>query len=62
MRARPLGQGAAPQEKVSAIHTLAQDEEVAATVTSDLLRRPTVIAQVKQDLQIPSPSPLPRRP
>ncbi|MEU3464796.1 DUF6192 family protein [Streptomyces sp. NPDC006733] len=38
-----------PQEKVSAIHTLAQDEEVAATVTSDLLRRPTVIAQVKQE-------------
>lgn len=28
-----------PQEKVSAIHTLARDEEVAATVTSDLLRR-----------------------
>ncbi|MFI5905406.1 DUF6192 family protein [Streptomyces cyaneofuscatus] len=38
-----------PQEKISAIHTLAADEEVAATVTSDLLRRPTVVAQVKQD-------------
>ncbi|MFJ8429566.1 DUF6192 family protein [Streptomyces sp. NPDC094021] len=38
-----------PQEKVSAIHTLAADEEVAATVTSDLLRRPTVVAQVKQE-------------
>ncbi|MCZ4103317.1 DUF6192 family protein [Streptomyces sp. H39-C1] len=38
-----------PQEKVSAIHTLARDEEVAATVTSDLLRRPTVVAQVKQE-------------
>ncbi|MER6614394.1 DUF6192 family protein [Streptomyces xantholiticus] len=38
-----------PQEKVSAIHTLATDEEVAATVTSDLLRRPTVVAQVKQE-------------
>ncbi|MBD0695795.1 DUF6192 family protein [Streptomyces sp. CBMA123] len=38
-----------PQEKVSAIHTLAQDEEVAATVTGDLLRRPTVVAQVKPE-------------
>ncbi|MCM2416554.1 DUF6192 family protein [Streptomyces sp. RKAG293] len=41
--ARPV----TPQEKVSAIHTLAQDEEVAATVTGDLLRRPSVVAQVK---------------
>lgn len=38
-----------PQEKISAIHTLAKDEEVAAVVTSDLLRRPTVVAQVKQE-------------
>ncbi|MEU9654690.1 DUF6192 family protein [Streptomyces sp. NPDC048110] len=38
-----------PQEKVSAIHTLAQDEEVAATVTGDLLRRPAVVAQVKDE-------------
>lgn len=38
-----------PQEKVSAIHSLAQDEEVAATVTGDLLRRPTVVAQVAQE-------------
>lgn len=38
-----------PQEKISAIHTLATDEEVAATVTGDLLRRPTVVAQVKQE-------------
>lgn len=38
-----------PQEKVSAIHTLATDEEVAVTVTSDLLRRPTVVAQVRQE-------------
>lgn len=30
-----------PKEKVGAIHTLATDEEVAATVTSDPLRRPT---------------------
>ncbi len=36
-----------PQERVSAIHTLAKDEEVAATVTGDLLRRPAVVAQVK---------------
>ncbi|WP_406085822.1 DUF6192 family protein [Kitasatospora purpeofusca] len=38
-----------PQEKVSAIHSLAQDEEVAATVTGDLLRRPAVVAQVKEE-------------
>lgn len=38
-----------PQEKVSAIHTLAKDEAVAATITGDLLRRPTVVAQVKQE-------------
>ncbi|MET7914090.1 DUF6192 family protein [Streptomyces avermitilis] len=37
------------QEKISAIHTLATDEEVAATVTSDLLRRPTVVDQVRQE-------------
>jgi hypothetical protein len=38
-----------PQEKVSAIHSLAQDEEVAVVVTDDLLRRPTVVAQVKPE-------------
>ncbi|MFE9881969.1 DUF6192 family protein [Streptomyces sp. NPDC005784] len=38
-----------PQEKVSAIHTLAQDEAVAAAVTGDLLRRPSVVAQVKDE-------------
>ncbi|MEV6978814.1 DUF6192 family protein [Kitasatospora sp. NPDC093806] len=38
-----------PQEKVSAIHSLAQDEEVAATVTGDFLRRPAVVAQVKPE-------------
>lgn len=38
-----------PQEKVSAIHTLAKDEKVAATVTRDLLKRPAVVAQVKPE-------------
>nr|WTB12141.1 DUF6192 family protein [Streptomyces antimycoticus] len=38
-----------PQEKVTAIHTLAQDEDVAATVTTDFLRRPAVAAQVKPE-------------
>ncbi|MFE9374729.1 DUF6192 family protein [Streptomyces sp. NPDC006711] len=38
-----------PQEKISAIHTLAQDEKVAAQVTGDLLRRPAVVAQVKEE-------------
>ncbi|MEU9234513.1 DUF6192 family protein [Streptomyces subrutilus] len=41
-----------PQEKVSAIHTLARDEEVAAVITGDLLRRPSVIAQVRQEDRI----------
>jgi len=34
------------QEKVSAIHSLAADQQVAATVTGDLLRRPEVASQV----------------
>jgi hypothetical protein len=35
-----------PQEKITAIHSLARDERVAAVVTADLLRRPAVAAQV----------------
>lgn len=35
-----------PQEKVRAIHRLARDEEVAAQVTTDFLRRPAVASQV----------------
>nr|WP_241672359.1 DUF6192 family protein [Streptomyces sp. IB2014 016-6] len=35
-----------PQEKVTAIHVLAQDDQVAAEVTGDLLRRPQVAAKV----------------
>ncbi|MEU2855632.1 DUF6192 family protein [Streptomyces syringium] len=35
-----------PQEKISAVHTLARDEEVAAAVTTDLLKRPQAAAQV----------------
>ncbi|MFF3015399.1 DUF6192 family protein [Streptomyces sp. NPDC057939] len=38
-----------PQEKISAIHALAQDEGVAATITGDLLRRPAVVAQVRHE-------------
>ena len=38
-----------PQEKITAIHALAQDEDVAATVTGDLLRRPAVASQVKAE-------------
>ncbi|MFD0344561.1 DUF6192 family protein [Streptomyces sp. NPDC127117] len=34
-----------PQEKISAIHTLAQDNHVAAAVTSDFLKRPEVTAE-----------------
>lgn len=35
-----------PQEKIRAIHTLARDEEIAAVVTTDFLRRPAVASQV----------------
>jgi hypothetical protein len=35
-----------PQEKVTAIHSLAQDEEVAAAGTTDFLKRPQVAAKV----------------
>ncbi|MFF3629738.1 DUF6192 family protein [Streptomyces sp. NPDC002164] len=42
----------APQEKVSAIHSLAQDEKVAATVTGDLFRRPAVVARVSDEGKI----------
>lgn len=38
-----------PQEKITAIHALAQDEDVAAVVTGDLLRRPAVASQVKAE-------------
>ncbi|MFM9499490.1 DUF6192 family protein [Streptomyces galilaeus] len=38
-----------PEEKVSAIHALARDEQVAAAVTTELLRRPTVAAQVSAE-------------
>ncbi|MFE3640297.1 DUF6192 family protein [Streptomyces sp. NPDC059169] len=37
-----------PQEKVTAIHALAQDDQVAAKVTGDLLKRPQVAAKVTQ--------------
>lgn len=35
-----------PQEKITAIHSLAQDSQVAAAVTSDFLGRPEVTAEV----------------
>lgn len=37
-----------PKEKITAIHTLAQDDQVAAAVTSDFLKRPEVTAKVTQ--------------
>ncbi|MFF7191853.1 DUF6192 family protein [Streptomyces sp. NPDC008222] len=49
---RQVANPVTPQEKVSAIHTLAKDEEVAATVTGDLLRRPAVVAQVKPEEKV----------
>jgi hypothetical protein len=41
-----------PQEKVTAIHSLAQDEEVAAAVTTDFLKRPQVAAKMPQTDQV----------
>ncbi|WDV49328.1 DUF6192 family protein [Streptomyces coeruleorubidus] len=38
-----------PQEKVTAIHSLARDEEVAAAATTDFLKRPQVAAKVSAD-------------
>ncbi|MFE7097882.1 MULTISPECIES: DUF6192 family protein [Streptomyces] len=38
-----------PEEKVSAIHALARDEQVAAAVTTGLLKRPAVTAQVSRE-------------
>ncbi|MEU6016679.1 DUF6192 family protein [Streptomyces sp. NPDC047515] len=46
---RQVENPASPQEKITAIHSLARDEEVAAVVTSDFLRRPAVAAQVKAE-------------
>ncbi|WP_369228615.1 DUF6192 family protein (plasmid) [Streptomyces sp. R39] len=43
---RQVERPASPQEKIIAIHSLARDEEVAATVTTDFLKRPTVAAKV----------------
>lgn len=38
-----------PQEKVTAIHSLARDAEVAAAVTTDFLKRPQVAAKVSSE-------------
>lgn len=45
---RQVAKPVTPQEKISAIHTLAKDEEVAAAVTG-VLRRPSVVAQVRNE-------------
>ncbi|RPK28912.1 hypothetical protein EES39_41010 [Streptomyces sp. ADI92-24] len=41
-----------PQEKITAIHTLARDEDVAAAVTTDFLKRPTVAAKVPEQEKV----------
>ncbi|MDT0347521.1 DUF6192 family protein [Streptomyces litchfieldiae] len=41
-----------PEEKITAIHALARDEEVAAQVTTDLLRRPQVAAKVTAEEKV----------
>ncbi|WP_419586940.1 DUF6192 family protein [Streptomyces sp. Qhu-G9] len=37
---------ASPQRKITSIHTLARDEDIAAAVTTDFLKCPTVAAKV----------------
>lgn len=49
---RQVAKPITPQEKVSAIHTLAREDAVAAVVAGDLLRRPAVVAQVRQEDRI----------
>ncbi|HBF85398.1 MAG TPA: RacO protein [Streptomyces sp.] len=41
-----------PQEKVTAIHSLARDAEVAAAVTTDFLKRPQVAAKVSAEEKV----------
>lgn len=41
-----------PQEKITAIHSLAQDEEIAAAVTTDFLKRPQVAAKVTPENKV----------
>ncbi|MFD7431189.1 DUF6192 family protein [Streptomyces sp. NPDC059818] len=43
---RQVERPASPREKITAIHHLARDEDVAAAVTTDFLKRPTVAAKV----------------
>ena len=50
MRApEPVETPITPQEKVTAIHSLARDEEVAAAVTTDFFKRPQVAAKVSAE-------------
>ncbi|MFJ5292799.1 DUF6192 family protein [Streptomyces sp. NPDC088348] len=41
-----------PQEKITAIHHLARDEEVAASVTTEFLKRPQVAAKVSPENKV----------
>ncbi|MFI7405663.1 DUF6192 family protein [Streptomyces sp. NPDC049541] len=49
---RQVADPVTPQERISATHTVAKDEWVAAMVTGDLLRRPAVVAQVKPEEKV----------
>ncbi|MFI6541180.1 DUF6192 family protein [Nonomuraea sp. NPDC050547] len=46
---RQFADRASVQQKIDRIHDLARDEQVAAAVATDLLRRPAVVAQVITD-------------
>ncbi|GAA0703664.1 hypothetical protein GCM10009548_91080 [Streptomyces malaysiensis subsp. malaysiensis] len=49
---RQVENPASSKEKITAIHSLARDEEVAAAVTSDFLKRPTVAAKVPEQEKV----------
>ncbi|MFD4177203.1 DUF6192 family protein [Streptomyces anulatus] len=49
---RQVERPASPQEKITAIHHLARDEDVAAVVTTDFLKRPQVAAKVSSEEKV----------
>ncbi|MGW4048646.1 DUF6192 family protein [Streptomyces sp. NPDC004721] len=49
---RQVANPVSPEEKITAIHSLARAEEVAAAVTSDFLKRPTVAAKVSEQEKV----------
>ncbi|MFF9900967.1 DUF6192 family protein [Streptomyces longispororuber] len=53
---RQVDNRVSPQEKVTAIHSLARDDQVAAQVTADPLRRPEVATPISAKVQRAGPA------